>query len=78
MTEEWSSLVNPGMPIPVEIQYLTGITPAMVANAPRFEHLADGLIGRLTGPGTVFVAHHGCGPMQISRSTWKTEPTPLA
>ncbi len=32
---EWSSLVDPGEPIPAVIQALTGITDAMVRNAPR-------------------------------------------
>jgi DNA polymerase III subunit epsilon len=54
--DEWSSLVNPGQPIPVEIQYLTGITPAMVADAPDFSMLADELLARLGD--AVFVAHH--------------------
>jgi DNA polymerase-3 subunit epsilon len=54
--EEWSSLVNPGMPIPPEIQFLTGITPAMVCGAPRFEDLAPALLERLSG--AVLVAHH--------------------
>ena len=31
---EWSTLVNPGFPIPPEIQALTGITNAMVRDAP--------------------------------------------
>ena len=54
--EEWSSLVNPGTAIPPEIQYLTGITPAMVAGAPRFAALAGELNERLRD--AVFVAHH--------------------
>ena len=33
---EWSTLVNPGIPIPPEIQALTGITNAMVRGAPPF------------------------------------------
>ena len=56
VVEEWSSLVNPGMAIPPEIQYLTGITPAMVADAPRFAALAGDLNERLRD--AVFVAHH--------------------
>ncbi|MFO1197720.1 MAG: exonuclease domain-containing protein [Burkholderiaceae bacterium] len=53
--EEWSSLVNPGVPIPPEIRFLTGITDDMVAAAPRFAELAPGLLARLEG--AVFVAH---------------------
>jgi DNA polymerase-3 subunit epsilon len=54
--EEWSSLVNPGVPIPPEIRFLTGITDAMVAAAPAFEEIAPELLARLQG--AVFVAHH--------------------
>ena len=53
---EWSTLVNPGVPIPPEIRFLTGITDAMVAGAPRFEAIADELESRLRG--ALFVAHH--------------------
>jgi DNA polymerase-3 subunit epsilon len=53
---EWSSLVNPGMPIPAEIQWLTGITNDMVRDAPAFADLAQDLYDRLDG--AVFVAHN--------------------
>jgi DNA polymerase-3 subunit epsilon len=53
---EWSTLVNPGTSIPPAIQALTGITNAMVADAPAFEELAAGLYERLEG--RVFVAHN--------------------
>jgi len=33
--EEWSTLVNPGRPIPAEATRVHGITEAMVASAPR-------------------------------------------
>ena len=39
---EWSSLVDPGVPIPSPIQALTGITDAMVRGAPTFSALAGG------------------------------------
>ncbi|MCX6025168.1 MAG: exonuclease domain-containing protein [Chloroflexi bacterium] len=35
--DEWSTLVNPGHPIPRAITDLTGITDAMVAEAPRLD-----------------------------------------
>ena len=41
LVERWSSLVNPGMAIPPSIQGFTGITDAMVAEAPPFADLAD-------------------------------------
>ena len=56
VVQEWSTLVNPGTPIPAAIQALTGITNAMVADAPPFEALAAGLYERLEN--RVFVAHN--------------------
>lgn len=53
---EWSSLLNPMRPIPPEIQFLTGISNAMVANAPSFADLAPTIAEQLHG--AVFVAHH--------------------
>lgn len=52
----WSTLVNPGRPIPGAIQALTGITQAMVEGAPRFKELAASLYERLAG--RVFIAHN--------------------
>lgn len=52
----YQSLVNPGRPIPPRIQGLTGITDAMVAEAPPFEGVAPLLARHLEG--RVFVAHN--------------------
>ena len=38
---EWSSLVDPGVPIPPMIQGFVGITDAMVRDAPSFGDIAD-------------------------------------
>jgi DNA polymerase-3 subunit epsilon len=54
--DEWSTLVNPGRPIPPEIEWLTGITNDMVRAAPPFSEIAQELIDRLEG--AVFVAHN--------------------
>jgi DNA polymerase-3 subunit epsilon len=53
---QWTSLVNPQRPIPAFVQQLTGITDAMVRDAPTFEQLASGLLERLNG--RLFVAHN--------------------
>ena len=53
---EWSTLINPGIPIPPEIQALTGITDVMVRDAPRFDRIADEIAARTAG--AVFVAHN--------------------
>ncbi|GLS05347.1 hypothetical protein GCM10007860_24980 [Chitiniphilus shinanonensis] len=52
----WSTLVDPGVPIPEFIQRLTGIDDAMVAGAPRFAEVADEVAQRLRG--RLFVAHN--------------------
>jgi DNA polymerase-3 subunit epsilon len=54
--DEWSTLVNPGIPIPPEIEWLTGITNDMVRAAPPFSSVAQDLIDRLDG--AVFIAHN--------------------
>ena len=56
MVTEWSSLVDPGVPIPPAIQALTGITDAMVRGAPRFGELAATIAAYLDG--ATFVAHN--------------------
>ncbi|MEP7183278.1 MAG: exonuclease domain-containing protein [Betaproteobacteria bacterium] len=53
---EWSTLVHPGTPIPLEIQALTGITDAMVRNAPPFAAIAAEVLARTAG--AIFVAHN--------------------
>ena len=56
VVSEWSTLVNPGVPVPSEIQALTGINHEMLAQAPRFADLAQELHERLAG--RVFIAHN--------------------
>lgn len=53
---EWSSLIDPEVPIPPVIQALTGITDAMVAGAPTFAALASDVRERLGD--SIFVAHN--------------------
>ncbi len=55
-TARWSSLVDPGRPVPPYIQRLTGISDAMLAGAPRFEQVLGDLLPLLDG--AVLVAHN--------------------
>ena len=55
-SERWQSLINPGVPIPAEIQALTGITNAMVRDAPGFFDVRENVRRLLEG--AVFVAHN--------------------
>ena len=53
---EWSTLVNSETPIPSFIQSMTGITDAMVEDAPTFADIAAEVIERLQG--RLFIAHN--------------------
>lgn len=66
---EWSSLVNPETSIPPAIQALTGITNAMVVNAPTFADLAADLLERLEG--RLFVAHNARFDYSFLREEFK-------
>lgn len=54
--EEFQTLINPGKPIPYFIQSMTGINDQMVANAPKFEEVADKIYGILRDK--IFIAHN--------------------
>ena len=41
--DTWTSPINPGRPVPIQIQHLTGITDAEVSRAPRFSQVTDQL-----------------------------------
>lgn len=53
---EWSSLVNPGRPVPTFISGLTGIDTEMISSAPSFEQLASLVAEKLRG--RLFIAHN--------------------
>ena len=55
-TVAFHSLVNPGMPVPMFVQGLTGIAPQMLRNAPPFDAIVDDLLHVFSG--CVFVAHN--------------------
>jgi len=54
--DEWSTLVNPEVPIPSNIEIFTGISNDMVRGAPSFAEIADEVFEKLRG--AVFVAHN--------------------
>lgn len=56
MRQEFSTLVNPQRAIPANITRLTGISAAMVADAPYFADIADELAEFFDG--AIFVAHN--------------------
>jgi len=66
---EWSSLVNPGVPISGFIERLTGISNEMVEHAPTFSELAETVLERLQG--RLFVAHNARFDYGFLRSEFK-------
>ena len=70
------SLVNPRRPIPPFITHLTGISNAMVSNAPQFHEIAGELAQHLVG--RVFVAHNARFDWGfLSAEYLRIAPTPL-
>lgn len=56
VVDRWSSLVNPESYIPAGITELTGITQAMVEEAPKFYEIAKEVVERTKD--AIFVAHN--------------------
>src|SRR3954466_7149838 len=56
VVDYFETLINPEAPIPSYIQALTGITNAMISQAPLFEEVAPKIFGMLHDK--VFVAHN--------------------
>jgi len=56
IVDRFSTLLNPQRPIPPGITRLTGITPAMVADAPYFSDIADEFEQFMNS--SIFVAHN--------------------
>ncbi|HEY8037288.1 MAG TPA: exonuclease domain-containing protein [Methylobacter sp.] len=77
---EWSQLIQPQTRIPAFIEQLTGITNAMVSDAPRFEAVAEELAALLQG--YLFIAHnarfdYGFLKNEFKRSGLMFQPTVL-
>ncbi len=56
VTDTFQTLLNPGRRLHLATARLTGISDAMLAEAPTFDEVAEELLDRLTG--RVFVAHN--------------------
>ncbi|MGQ0738551.1 MAG: exonuclease domain-containing protein [Bacteroidota bacterium] len=56
ITGKFQTLVNPGQPIPPYITAMTGISNQMVAEAPRFEEVAENIYNLLHDK--IFIAHN--------------------
>ncbi len=67
--KEFSSLINPEQPIPYMITRLTGITDAMVADAPKFYEVAREIV-ELT-EGAIFVGHNAAFDYNFIRHEFK-------
>ena len=77
----WTSFINPGIPIPVEIQQVHGITDETLASAPKFATLAPELI-RTAMTGVDFAGHGVMFDLKMFRGecrrasvTWDWEKT---
>ncbi|HRZ77057.1 MAG TPA: 3'-5' exonuclease, partial [Bacteroidales bacterium] len=49
LIDSWSSLLNPGKSIPIEVSRITGITNEMVRNAPSFPMVARRIVEMTEG-----------------------------
>lgn len=64
--EEFSTLLNPGVPMHPDVIAIHGITNEMVAHAPRFVDIVPRLLNVLDG--CVFVAHNADFDLSFVRS----------
>jgi DNA polymerase-3 subunit epsilon len=68
--DEYTTLINPERPIPPHITNLTGITNAMVADAPRFYEVARDIV--LKTDNSVFVAHNAAFDYGFIKNEFKS------
>jgi DNA polymerase-3 subunit epsilon len=76
LEEEWSTLVNPETTIPPEIQFLTGITNAMVADAPTFAEIRHEVLDRLRDH--LFIAHNARFDYGFIKNEFRRLGTPFS
>ncbi len=57
IVDEWDTMVNPGVFLPLETTQITGITTEMVQDSPRFDEVVDTYLDFI-GTDAVFVAHN--------------------
>ncbi len=67
--DEFTSLVNPEITIPMHITALTGIDNVMVADAPKFHEIAEQIIAITSD--TIFVAHSVNFDYNVIRNEFK-------
>ncbi len=70
----FSSLVNPKISIPTDIQKLTGITPKDLINAPEFKDVAEKFINFVTG--STLMAHNAIFDLAFLQESLKRESMP--
>lgn len=73
--DRWQTLINPGVTIPPFIQNLTGITDAMVQDAPTFDQVGHKLQQYLNG--AVLAAHNARFDHGFLKSEYKRMGTTL-
>ena len=56
IVQEWQRLVKPNHPIPKDISIMTGITPAMVKDAPRWADIEEEFLSIIEGK--LLLAHN--------------------
>lgn len=71
---EFQTLVNPGGPVPPQITVLTGITTAMVVDAPRIESVLPSFLEFARG--SVLVAHNARFDVGFLRAAARATDTP--
>ena len=76
ITDRFSSFVNPQVPIPFEIEKLTGINDEMVMDAPLIEEVLPEFLSFCEG--TVLVAHNASFDISFIKENAKRQQLPFA